>query len=355
MADSVTVSEATLRRQMAALLAAWGMPGDEAAASIEAMLYADLRGIDSHGVAMMPLYGEWLAAGKLGRGGAMRVVAETPATLVLDGGGGLGHAPGTKAMLAAIAKARAVGVAVATVRNSGHYGAAGHYARLAADAGLIGMSMTAAPSPAIVPTFGRHGMFGTNPIAFAVPAGRNPPFVLDMATSTVAIGKLHLAVLNAKPVPKGWAFDAEGRPTEDAEAAYAAKQLTPLGGSREQGSHKGYGLAAMVELLSTFLAGATWTVDYKGAGLFDIGHFFLALDPRFFRSEAEFRADVDHFVDTMRAMPRADADQPVLVAGDPEEAQRVARSKNGIPIPAMLLDKLKKTCADAGAEFVLAR
>jgi len=257
----------------------------------------------------------------------------------------------------AIQKCTKAGLAAVAVRNSTHYGAAGAYAIMAAELGLIGMSFTSVWSGAIVPTFGADAMFGTNPIAFAAPGRTSGAFYLDMATSTVAIGKLKLAALHRKPLEPGWALDTSGQPTTDAAAALESRRLTPLGGTRPLGSHKGYGLAAMVEILCTMLPGAwyapTRDARHPGERFFNIGHFFLAIDPKCFRGEGEFEVDLDDMIDALHACRRADAAQAVLVAGDPEAQAMAERSELGIPVPEALLEQLRSIAVECGAAWLL--
>jgi LDH2 family malate/lactate/ureidoglycolate dehydrogenase len=200
-------------------------------------------------------------------------------------------------------------------------------------------------------------MFGTNPIAFAAPAGRHPPFCLDMATSTVALGKIKLAALHHKPIEPGWAVDDQGNAVIDPHEALKHGQLTPLGSSAEMSSHKGYGLAAMVEILSTILPGAffatTRTRRHPDAERYNVGHFFLAMDPRAFRGEGEFEADLDDMIDALRATKRVSDNQPVLVPGDPEQACVGERSRNGIPVPQALAQKIRDIAEGAGAPYLL--
>lgn len=350
------VPGALLERQLAAILTAWGMPDDHVAIAAEKMVASDLRGIDSHGVAMMPMYDGIRRRGWLNVTPDVRLVTETPATGLVDGDGALGHIPAVRAMALAIDKAKAVGMGSVAVRDSNHFGAAGLYALMAAEQGLIGMATTSTWLPTIVPTFAAKPMFGTNPIAFAAPAGDNPPFVLDMATSTVAGGKVKLAILHNEPIPEGWAVDEAGRPVTDPVYANENRSFTPLGGSRLMGSHKGYGLAAMVEILSTMLPGAVYaptrTARHADEPHANIGHFFLAMDPKAFRGEGAFEDDLDDMIDALRAVKRADPAQPVLVAGDPEVAAVDDRTENGVPMPADLIAQVRDLCAGCGAEFM---
>jgi LDH2 family malate/lactate/ureidoglycolate dehydrogenase len=289
----------------------------------------------------------------------IKMVREMPATALLDGGGGLGHYPSYKAMKLAIDKCSVVGVGSVAVRNSNHYGAAGVYALLAAERGFIGLSTTSVWRPTVVPTFGAEPVFGTNPIAFAAPAGRHPPFCLDMATSTVALGKIKLAALHHQPIKPGWAVDEQGNPVLDPQEALKHGQLTPLGGSPEMSSHKGYGLAAMVEILSTMVPGAFYSTTrarrHPEAERYNVGHFFLAIDPRAFREEGEFQQDIDDLIDALRTSKRVDEKQPVLVAGDPEQACYAERSVRGIPVPLALAHKIRDLCETSGAPYLLER
>ena len=333
------------------------MKGEQVPVIVRMLLWADLRGIDSHGIALLPLYDEFRRAGKLTLNPEIKLVRETPATGLIDGGGGLGHYPSFKAMKLAMEKCAASGVGCVAVRNSNHYGAAGAYAMLAAERGFIGLSTTSVWRPTVVPTFGAEPVFGTNPIAFAAPAGRHPPFCLDMATSTVALGKIKLAALQSKAINPGWAVDARGNPVSNAADALKHGYMTPLGGSPEMSSHKGYGLAAMVEILSTVLPGAffatTRSQRHPEADRHNVGHFFLALNPQAFRGEGEFEDDLDDLIDALRATKRIDEAQPVLVPGDPEQACHAERSRNGIPVPAALAETIRGICEGSGAAYLL--
>jgi LDH2 family malate/lactate/ureidoglycolate dehydrogenase len=260
-------------------------------------------------------------------------------------------------MQLAIVKAKLVGMGAAAVRASNHYGAAGAYAMMAAEQGLIGISTTAVHTPSVVPLWGADATFGTNPIAFAAPAGRNKPFLLDMATSTAAIGKLKLAQMAGKKVPEGWALNAAGRPITDPDEALKDRRLVALGGTRELGGHKGYGLAMMVEILSSTLPGAQFALlrtrrdpDARHA---DVGHFFMAVDPAAFRAPGEFEAELDEMIDSLRATRPADPGRPVLVPGDPEHAERARRLEHGIPLPKNLRELLLGYAEAAGAETLI--
>lgn len=356
----VRVSAEQLRIQIETILRAWGMPVGHGAVTAERMVEADLRGIDAHGIVMLPLYERLLKDGHLIIDPEVKIVRETPVTGVIDGGGGLGHYPSTLAMNLAVVKCSKAGLAVITVRNSQHYGAAGVYAVRAADHGFIGVSTSAVYRPSLVPTFAAEPRFGTNPIAFAAPTKRNQPFVLDMATSAVAIGKLKLAAFAGEPIPEGWVVDDDGQPVTDSMEALALRRMVPLGGGRESGGHKGYGLAAMVEILSSVLSGAMACPvrDPDGGPLgaqggHDVGHFFMAIDPAAFREPGDFEDDLDAMIDALRATRPTDPAQPVLVAGDPEHTELERRNKEGIILAGTLVADVKRMASDCDAEFLL--
>jgi LDH2 family malate/lactate/ureidoglycolate dehydrogenase len=250
-------------------------------------------------------------------------------------------------MRLAIAKCRAHGIAAVGVRNSGHFGAAGTYTAMASDAGFVGIATSTTQEPAVVPTFGVEAMLGTNPIAMAAPAERNPPFMLDMATSTASLGKLVTAWRKGRTIPAGWAVDPSGATVTSGRRAAGYRRLTPLGATAELGSHKGYGLATAVAILSSVLPGAAPN------GTSRVGHFFLVLDPARFRQGGTFAGDLDALLDGLHASRPIDATQPVLVAGDPEHAARRERLRSGVPLTRSLLEDLRTVARASGVRFTL--
>lgn len=345
------VSAAVLVTQLTAILRAWGMSAEHAAITVEHLLYADLRGIDSHGSSMMLHYHRARAAGSLAMSPAIALVREGATTALLDGGGGLGHVPADLAMKIAIAKCREAGMGAVAVRNSGHFGAAGAYVSMAAREGLIGLATTNTERPALVPAGGVEAGLGTNPIALAAPGGRGRPFLLDMATSSASLGRMATAWRKGRSIPAGWALDAAGRPVTSGRAAVEHRRLTPLGGTPEMSSHKGYGLAVAVEILSAVLSGARGPRT-RGA-VAGVGHFFLAIDPARFRDDGGFGGDLDALLESLRASRPLDPARPVLVAGDPEEAVREERGGAGIPLPRGVLEDLRAVARAAGVPFTL--
>ena len=345
------VPAALWRRQIEALLGAWGMAAPHAAVTAEVLLAADLMGIDSHGASMLPLYGQQLRDGGATATPQIEVVHEKAAAALIDAGGGFGQVPTMMAVDMAAERAERFGIACVAIRNSNHYGAAGVYARRLAERGLIGLSTSSVWRAAIVPTGARQARLGTNPVAFAAPSARGRPFLLDMATSTAAIGKLKLAARAGTEMPEGWALTPDGEPLTDPVAALRDTLLVPLGG------HKGYGLATMVEVLSSVLPGAVLT-PCRGAprGSHDVGHFVLALDPGLLRgSRAAFEADLDRMTDALRATPPANPAQPVLVAGDPEYAAEDERLARGIPLSPAFEAQWRAVIEASRAPLLIAR
>lgn len=347
----------THEAQIAAILTGWGMPADKAADTAEVMAWADLHGIDSHGISMLTVYDVRRREGRLNMAADPKMERDTPVSALVDADGGLGHVPSRVAMTVAIGKARAIGIGVVPVRNSAHFGACGFYAAMAAEAGLIGMVATSASLVQVAPTGGAQARLGTDPWAFAAPGRPGEPFLLDMATTTVAAGRIRNKANEGLACPPGWLLTRDGQPSTDPlEASQKGGTLTSLGGSPENGSYKGYGLAAMVNILGSCLSGSTLVTDpahgKKLTGM-DIGHFFLALDPALFRPAADFHADVATFTDALRATPAIDPARPVQVAGDPERATARHRSRDGIPVAPNLLASLRKLADDAGAAWQL--
>jgi LDH2 family malate/lactate/ureidoglycolate dehydrogenase len=347
------VPAADLTAQVESILSAWGMSEEHSAITARHLVYADLHGIDSHGCAVLRHYSELLSAGWIDMTSRPEIVNDDASTAVLDGGGGLGQLPGDTAMRMAIAKGRDHGLGAVAVRNSGHFGAAGSYALMAGQAGLIGIAATTTAEPAVVPTFGTQPVLGTNPIAFCAPAEANRPFLLDMATTTVPVGKIATRSRRGSLIPRGWALGRGGRPVRVGRRALKHRRLTPLGGGVETGGHKGYGLAATVEILAGLLAGAF--ADHRAdGGAPSVGHFFLAIDPERFRDDGGFGIDLDRLLDGLRASAPADASRPVLVAGDPEYAAERERGRLGVPVSRVVIEDLRGLARAAGVPFNLA-
>jgi LDH2 family malate/lactate/ureidoglycolate dehydrogenase len=357
------IAAKTIQDQLVSVFRAWGMSDAHAGVTAELMVETDLRGVDSHGISMLPTYDREFRSGRLNMRPEFKTVREGPAMALIDADAALGHPVSAHAMNLAVDKCRATGVAVVGVFNSHHFGAAGCYSKIAADRGVIGMVTSATRGVSMVPTFAAEPILGTNPLAFAAPARRNPPFQLDMATTTVAAGKVKVYKLNHKPLPSGWVVDGAGRPVTDESEAFKyvferpEGGITPLGGPREVGGHKGYGLAVMVHILAGALTGGSFSPirnrTQRESDPHNIGHFFMAIDPRAFRPEGAFESDLDDVIDVLHGARRADPAQPVLVAGDPEIATRAERLASGVPIPDDLMAQLRAVADSAGVAFVL--
>lgn len=350
----------TVRGQILSVLHAWGMAPARAEITAEVMVETDLIGIDSHGISMLPMYQRLLDAGKINTRSESVIERESAATAVIDGGDNLGHATMVTAMQLATSKARETGVGVVTVRRSHHFGAAGYYARIAVEAGQVGLVTSTTPTKTVVPTRGSRPLLGTNPLAFAAPsANSDEPFLLDMSTSTVAMNKVKVYDYLNKPLPAGWVLDEIAQPVTDSHAAYSQLRdqqeggLSPLGGTEALSSHKGYGLAVMVQILAGALAGATFAPLRKPLDPNDIGHFCLAIDPGFFGQPEQFAVSVSEIIDTLRSEPPASPDRPVLVAGDPERTTRSERVESGIPLSVGLVEHIRGICSKTGAAFLL--
>lgn len=352
-----------VREQISSVLGAWDLASDLVETTVDALVYADVSGIDSHGISLLVTYDAQLRKGKLNLRARPRIVREDAATALVDAEAGMGHPAAVMGMRLAVAKARTASVGAVSVFNSHHFGAAGYYAAIAAEHGMLGLVTSTSRVVSVVPTRSAVPLLGTNPLAFAAPARRNRPFLLDMSTSTVAVNKIRAYDHHRKPLPAGWVLDGEGQSVRDAGAAVELVLreerggVTPLGGTSELSSHKGYGLGVMVQLLAGALGGASFSPirnrTQAGADPDNIGHFILAIDPKAFRPDGAFQDAVDEAIDVFHGARPVDPGLPVLVAGDPEEQARRERLQTGIPIPPALQEKLRAVCERSGVPFVL--
>lgn len=353
----MATSYSTHRAQIEAILISWGMAADVAERTAEVIAWADFHGIDSHGISTMTVYHERWKLGRVNLEAQPRIIRQTRVSALIDGDAGLGHPTSRLAMETAISKAKEIGMAISSVRNSVHFGACGFYAKMAADGGLIGIVTTSTSNRQVAPAFGKEAQLGTDPLAFAAPGLNDLPFLLDMATTTAAAGKIRNCNNEGLRTPPGWLMTREGQPSTDpVEASEKEGFLTPLGGSPEGSSHKGYGLAVMVNILSSCLSGSTLITSplhMKQPYGQDIGHFFMAIDPGLFRDPDDFRADVASLCDTLRGTRPIDPSQPVMVAGDPERHSAAERMVSGIPIRKGLLEKIRAIAAEHGAPWLL--
>ena len=335
-----------------------GCPADDAKLATDVLVSADLRGIDSHGVARLIGYVRLWDAERINPTPNIKIVHETPSTAVVDGDAGLGLVVAPKAMEIAIEKAEAVGTGWVSVKNSNHYGIAGYHAMMALEKDMIGMSMTNA-SPLVSPTFSTERMLGTNPIAVAIPADKQPPFVADFATTTAANGKLEILQRKGEDAPLGWIQDAEGLPSTNTEELKQGGALLPLGSDRVHSSHKGYCLGSIVDIFSAVLSGANfgpWAPpfvsflpmpeDPVGEGL---GHFLGAMRIDGFRPADEFKENMDVWIERFRSAKTTSEAPSVLIPGDPEREMEAIRRVDGIPIN----DKVVIDLQEVGKRFDL--
>ncbi|OQP51326.1 malate dehydrogenase [Niastella yeongjuensis] len=333
-----------------------GCPSAQAGLAAEVLLNADLRGIDSHGVARLSGYIRLWEAKRVNATPNIRIIHETPSTAVVDGDSGLGLVVAPYAMQVAIEKAKKVGTGWVSVQNSNHFGIAGYHAMMALEYDMIGMAMTNA-SPLVAPTFSTERLLGTNPICVSIPAGEEPAFVADLATTTAANGKLEILQRKDQEAPLGWIQDKEGHPSTNAHELKTGGALLPLGGDREHGSHKGYALGAVVDIFSAVLSGANYgpwvppfpayvpmPTDMPGKG---IGHFFGAMRVDAFRPAADFKQHMDNWIRRFRSAKTVEGEEKVIIPGDPEREMEAIRMKTGIPV----LDVVAKDLAAVGEKF----
>lgn len=338
-----------------------GCPEDQALLASEVLISADLRGIDSHGLARLPGYVRLYDNGRLNPTPEIRIVHETPSTAVIDGDRGLGLVVAPRAMQIAMDKAEKVGSGWVAVRNSNHFGIAGYHAMLALEKEMIGWTMTNA-APLVAPTFSLDKMLGTNPLAVAVPTRDEPPFVADFASTAVAYGKMEILQRKGLPAPLGWAQDAEGLPTTDSNAVKSGGGLLPLGSDREHGSHKGYGLGAIVDIFSGVLSGANygpWVPPFATAGFMaaqegvgaGTGHFVGAMRIDGFRPADEFKSSMDNWIRAFRNARPVEG-HSVLIPGDPERETEALRRAEGIELLPPVVQSLEELATRFGLRFV---
>jgi LDH2 family malate/lactate/ureidoglycolate dehydrogenase len=327
-----------------------GCPAADAAIAAKVLVSADLRGVDSHGVARLSGYVRLWEIKRINTTPSLRIIHETPSTAVVDGDSGLGLVVAPFAMQVAIDKATQVGTGWVSVQNSNHFGIAGYHAMMALSKNMIGIALTNA-SPLVAPTFSTERLLGTNPIAVAIPAGEEPPFVADMATTTAANGKLEMLQRKNGVAPTGWIQDSAGNTSTNPHELKAGGALIPLGGDKEHGSHKGYALGSIVDIFSAILSGANygpWVPPFPayvpmpdeqpGKG---IGHFFGAMRIDAFRPADDFKKHMDKWIRRFRASKTIPGQAAVLIPGDPEREMESQRMKEGIPLLTPVVEDLK--------------
>jgi LDH2 family malate/lactate/ureidoglycolate dehydrogenase len=341
---AASIEHQPLADLIAALFRAQGVGDADGALVADSLVQADLWGHQSHGVLRAPWYLERLRRGTMRADAVPHVALDAGALAVLDAAAGIGQVAAMAAAEEAIRRARAHGVGVVSVRDSNHFGTAMYYTLRAARAGMMGF-MTTNGGPAMPPWGGKRQLVGTNPFSFAVPAGRFPPMVLDIANTAVARGKIYLAKNRGEPIPPGWAMTAEGEPTTDPVQAIEGL-IMPMAG------HKGYGLALMMDVLAGVLSGSHWLDGVNGPYRYDkrsgCGHLFVALDIARLRGTDEFAADMEAMITRVKESPRAPGTAEIFYPGEPEARADAEHRKSGLRLASDTLRDLEQEVRMAG-------
>ena len=346
--EAINVSGDDLMATVAGIFEKMGVPAADAQVGADALVLADLRGVDSHGVSnMLKSYVNGYTSGQINPRPEMKIVRETPATASMDSDRGLGVITAPKAMELAIRKAQDVGVGMVTLGNARHLGMASYHAMLALKHDMIGICMTSCP-PRALPTFGAEPRLGTNPIAIAVPAKNDHPFVFDAATSSVAQNKIEIARRLGATLEPGWLATEDGTPIMEELTSVPEKyHMLPLGATRELGSHKGYGLSCMVDIL----AGVRTGFGYGAVpGRPNFGHYLAAYSIAGFDDPEHFKQSMDEWLHMMKSTKPAPGHERVMVAGQPEAEMEVIRRRDGIPLHPEVVEWIKDTCGELSVE-----
>jgi LDH2 family malate/lactate/ureidoglycolate dehydrogenase len=346
--DCAWIAFEDLEKFMKEALINAGIPEEDATTIGEVLIESDKRGIDSHGIGRLkPIYIDRIDKGIMNPITEIEVVKDKDATAVLDGHNGLGHVVSKKAMEMAIEKAKKYGVGMVAVRNSTHYGIAGYYALMATKADMIGITGTNA-RPSIAPTNGVENMMGTNPLTFGIPTDEEFPFILDCATSVSQRGKIEVYGRADKELPEGWVIGRDGKTRTDTKQVLkdlttGNAALTPLGGIGElTGGYKGYGYAAVVEILSAALQDGSFMKSLNGFDEdhnpipYPLGHFFIAIDPEHFMGAKTFKAIAGTICKQLRNSEKAPGQDQIFTAGEKEYIAYNFRKEHGCPVPPSL-------------------
>ena len=335
-----------------------GVPEEDAQITARILITTDLRGVDTHGVAHLAHYVKRIKEGQINVKPKMKVFSRTPSTATMDGDLGLGFVVGHRAMMEAIHRAEKTGIGSIAVRNSTHYGASACYAMMALEHDMIGIAMTTANiQPVVVAPESSKPATGANPLALAAPAGRKPPFVLDMAASVVANSKLEMAIREGKSIPEGWVIDKEGKPiTDPAKRVIGEGGILPLGGTPTLGGYKGFGLAVLQDILCGVLSGSSasilWEKAPKTRG-HTFCHFFEALRIDSFLPVENFKKSMDEMIEAFEALPTLPGVKKIYVAGGYEAEIEKDRKANGIPLHFKVIQGLQELAKEVGIEYDL--
>ncbi|MCK4235139.1 Ldh family oxidoreductase [candidate division WOR-3 bacterium] len=356
MADFTNIKVDVLRKFTEDIFIKLGVPEEDAKITVDVLLAANRRGINSHGVARLKRYVGYIKDNKMTPKTELSIIKETPVSILASANNGIGQVAGYKTMNMVINKAKENGLCFATVKESNHYGIAGYYSMMALKYDLLGISLTNS-APLVLPTFGKQAILGTNPLSIAAPTKNERPFVLDMATSTVPRGKLEVYNRMGKQIPDAWATDEKGNPSTDAAKILdnmlnrKGGGLLPLGGAMEEmGSHKGYGLSAMVDILSGVLSGGAFgSIIYSNKQAAGVCHFFGAINPDIFTSKDEFKENMDKFIGIMRDSEKAEGRDKIYIAGE-KEFSKEDEQEETVSISNKVVENLKEIGNDVGIE-----
>ena len=330
-----------------------GMDEENAERSTDTLLYADTRGIDSHGVSnMLRVYVAGLRSGDINPRPEWKIEREFPATATVDTDRGLGVAVGPELMELAITKAKTYGVGTVIANNGRHFGAAAYHAQLAIEHNMIGLSMTVG-GLSVVPTFGAEARVGLNPLSIAVPAKDEPPFIFDASMSSVAGNKVRLAQRLGEPMLPGWVAEADGTPIMEPKELPEDFLILPLGGTREIGSHKGYSLAATIDILAGVLSTAGSAFQRSEGSGNGIGHHFTAFNIEAFTDADEFKSNMDEYLQALKETPTAPGQERVIYAGVEEHEQEIERRERGIPYHPEVIEWFETTFSELGLSNLL--
>ena len=347
---AVHVKADDMRITVTNLFMTLGMSDEHAEQAADVLMYADIRGIDSHGVSNMTrAYVYWLQNGITNPTPATKITTDTGASVTIDCDRGLGIAVGPAAMDLAIERARQHGIGVVIAYNAGHYGAAAYYAQRALPHDMIGVSMTTG-GVQVAPTQGAEPLLGLNPIAIAVPSKQEVPYIFDASMSSIAANKIHLLKrVNGKVCP-AWVTDSDGNPVMEESPVPENHMMLPLGGTREMGSHKGYGLMMMVEVLTSLLVGKGGGPDRRA----ESAHYFMAYDVKAFTEIDTFTSDMDAYLKRLRECKPAPGESRVVYPGIPEHEAEIERTRDGIPYHPDVIAWFRKTCEELQVQHRLA-
>ena len=346
--DAVRVRHEDLRTTTSSIFEKMGVPSEDAAVAADVLVLADLRGVDSHGVSnMLRSYVTGYTNGTINPTPDWKILRERPSTANIDSDLSLGIIMAPKAMDIAIAKAKQTGVGIVTMGRAGHVGMAAYHAMLALPHDMVGICLSGTP-PQVLPTFGAEPRLGTNPIAVAVPTNEESPFVLDIATSVVAINKFRIAKRLGATIPGGMLADMEGTPIMEAGLVPDEFLGLPTGALRELGSHKGYGLACVVEILTTVLGGFGFAARNTRQSPGGFAHYVAAYDIDAFTNVPEFKQTMDDFLQTLKTTKPAPGHERVLVPGQIEAEATEERISEGIPLHKEVVEWFRGTCAELG-------